>query len=148
MLGRLASGHQVEGPGVVAPITASSYLDGVSPGGLRSHLRDVFDELWIVDLGGEGRGARADENVFAIRTPVTIAFGIRTGGPRKGCEVRYLAVEGTRDEKLAQLGKLDLLGAPVAAIEGTGLARLTPVSAAEYHEWPETSDPSRWSSQA
>jgi len=129
-----------EGPGVVALITASSYLDGVSLGGLRAHLRDVFDELWIVDLGGEGRGARVDENVFAIRTPVTIAFGIRTGGTHKGCEVRYLAVEGTRDEKLSQLGKLDLLGAPVAAIEGTGLARLTPVSAAEYHEWPEISD--------
>lgn len=129
-----------EGPGIVALITASSYLDGVSLGGLRAHLRDVFDELWIVDLGGEGRGARVDENVFAIRTPVTIAFGIRTGGPHKGCAVRYLAVEGTRDEKLSQLGKLDLLGAPVAAIEGTGLARLTPVSAAEYHEWPEISD--------
>ena len=42
-----------DGPGVVAFITASSYLDGVSLGGLRSHLRDVFDELWIVDLGGE-----------------------------------------------------------------------------------------------
>lgn len=128
------------GPGVVALITASSYLDGVSLGGLRSHLRDVFDELWIVDLGGEGRGARVDENVFAIRTPVTIAFGIRTGGEHKGCEVRYLAVEGTRDEKLAQLGKLDLLHAATTAIEGAGLARLTPVSAAEYHEWPEVSD--------
>lgn len=133
-----------EGPGVVALITASSYLDGVSLGGLRAHLRDVFDELWIVDLGGEGRGARVDENVFAIRTPVTIAFGIRTGGTKKECEVRYLAVEGTRDEKLAQLGKLDLLHAATTAIEGTGLARLTPVSAAEYHEWPEVTELFPW----
>ena len=133
-----------EGPGVVALITASSYLDGVSLGGLRAHLRDVFDELWIVDLGGEGRGARVDENVFAIRTPVAIAFGIRTGGSHKGCDVRYLAVEGTRDEKLAQLGKLDVVKASVSAIEGTGLARLTPVSAAEYHEWPEVTELFPW----
>lgn len=132
------------GPGVVALITASSYLDGVSLGGLRSHLRDVFDELWIVDLGGEGRGARVDENVFAIRTPVAIAFGIRTGRPRKGCEVRYFAVEGTREEKLAQLKKLDLLDADTTVIDGAGLDRLTPVSKAEYHEWPEISDLFPW----
>jgi len=132
------------GPGIVALISASSYLDGVSLGGLRAHLRDVFDELWIVDLGGEGRGARVDENVFAIRTPVAIAFGIRTGGTKKECEVRYLAVEGTRDEKLAQLGELDLLHAATTAIEGTGLARLTPVSAAEYHEWPEVTELFPW----
>lgn len=65
------------GPGVVAFITAASYLDGKSLGGLRHHLRDVFDELWIVDLGGEGRGARVEENVFDIRTPVAIAIGVR-----------------------------------------------------------------------
>lgn len=128
------------GPGIVALISASSYLDGVSLGGLRAHLRDVFDELWIVDLGGEGRGARVDENVFAIRTPVAIAFGIRTGGTKKDCEVRYLAVEGTREEKLAQLGELDLFDAPAVDIVGEKLDRLTPVSAAEYHEWAEISD--------
>lgn len=129
-----------DGPGVVALITASSYLDGVSLGGLRSHLRDVFDELWIVDLGGEGRGARVDENVFAIRTPVAIAFGIRSGAPHKGCEVRYLAVEGTREEKLSQLAAIDLLDAETSAVEGAGLDRLTPVSAADYHDWPEISN--------
>ena len=129
-----------DGPGVVALITASSYLDGVSLGGLRSHLRDVFDELWIVDLGGEGRGARVDENVFAIRTPVAIAFGIRTGSPHRGCEVRYLAIEGTREEKLNKLAALDLLATSTSTIKGEGHARLTPVSSADYHDWPEISD--------
>lgn len=132
------------GPGVVALITASSYLDGVSLGGLRSHLRDVFDELWIVDLGGEGRGARVDENVFAIRTPVAIAFGVRTGGPHRGCDVRYLAVEGTRDEKLSQLLALNLLATSCSAVHGEGLARLTPVSAADYHGWPEVTELFPW----
>ncbi len=132
------------GPGVVALITASSYLDGVSLGGLRSHLRDVFDELWIVDLGGEGRGARVDENVFAIRTPVAIAFGIRTGGRHKGCKVRHLAVEGTREEKLNGLAALDLLAAPTSAIAGEGLARLTPSSGASYEGWTEITDLFPW----
>lgn len=133
-----------EGPGVVALITASSYLDGVSLGGLRSHLRDVFDELWIVDLGGEGRGARVDENVFAIRTPVAVAFGIRTGGPHRECEVRYLAVEGTREEKLAQLGELDLRDAPTTEVVGEKLDRLTPSAGTDYSSWPEITDLFPW----
>ena len=67
------------GPGVVAFITAASYVDGVSMGGVRHLLREAFDELWIVDLGGDGRGARKEENIFDIKTPVAIAVGVRTG---------------------------------------------------------------------
>ena len=96
------------GPGVVAFITASSFLDGVSMGGVRHHLRDTFDELWIVDLGGEGRGARTDDNIFDIQTPVAITIGVRTGQSVAECEVRYLRLAGSRSEKLAQLGQLSL----------------------------------------
>ena len=75
------------GPGAVAFITASSYLDGVSMGGVRHLLRHAFDELWIVDLGGEGRGALKEENIFDIQTPVAIAVGIRTSRERTAeCE--------------------------------------------------------------
>ena len=118
------------GPGVVAFITASSYLDGVSMGSLRALLRRTFDELWIVDLGGEGRGARTDENVFDIRTPVAIAVGVQKGrrvstgeaapatapgsaepaqqAQAGSCRVRYLKMSGTRADKLAQLGETGL----------------------------------------
>ncbi|MFN6119459.1 MAG: type ISP restriction/modification enzyme, partial [Actinomycetes bacterium] len=133
-----------KGPGVVAFITASSYLDGVSLGGLRSHLRDVFDELWIVDLGGEGRAARVDENVFAIRTPVAMAFGIRTGRPHIECGVRYLSVEGSREAKLERLESLELLGSPSVLVSGRGLDSFTPRSAAPYHAWPAVSDLFPW----
>jgi len=132
------------GPGIVAMITASSYLDGVSLGGLRKHLRDVFDELWIVDLGGEGRGARVDENVFAIRTPVAIAFGVRAGGRHKECAVRYLLVEGSREEKLSALSRLDLLQADAEVLGGEALDRLTPTTRADYHNWPEITDVFPW----
>ena len=92
------------GPGVVAFITASSYLEGDSMGGVRHLLRNAFDELWIVDLGGEGRGALREENIFDIQTPVAIAVGVRTSGERTAeCEVRYLRIAGTRAEKLARL---------------------------------------------
>ena len=34
---------------------------------MREHMRRLCDEVWILDLGGEGRGTRKDDNVFAIK---------------------------------------------------------------------------------
>jgi predicted helicase len=132
------------GPGVIAFITASSYLDGVSMGGLRSLLRRDFDELWIVDLGGEGRGAHVEENVFEIRTPVAIAFGVRSAGGRKDsdapCTVRYLRIRGNRDEKFAGLRELELMEVDTTEVPGSGLDVLTPRTDSEYSTWPEVTD--------
>ncbi len=66
-------------PGVVSFISASSYLDGDAFVGVREHMRRVCDEVWILDLGGEGRGTRQSENVFDIQTPVAIAVAVRGG---------------------------------------------------------------------
>ena len=53
--------------GIVTFITASSYLRGPGFVGMRQKMREVFDELWIIDLEGDNLGARKTENVFAIR---------------------------------------------------------------------------------
>ena len=96
------------GPGIVSFITASSYIDGDAFSGVREHLRKICDFIYIIDLGGEGRGTRKDENVFAIQTPVAIFVAWRktmksTDDP---ATVRYTRIEGTREEKLAALGKV------------------------------------------
>ena len=125
------------GPGVVAFITASSYLDGVSMGGVRDLLRGAFDELWIADLGGEGRGAHPEENIFDIRTAVSIAIGVRTGQARTDtCTIRYLRISGTRADKLDQL-KHTMLKDISTDILGSSLDRFTPTSGNEYFNWPE-----------
>ncbi|MBM4481726.1 hypothetical protein GS444_24760 [Rhodococcus hoagii] len=36
--------------------------------GLRDLARRTASEIWVMDLGGEGRGARQEENVFDIQT--------------------------------------------------------------------------------
>ncbi len=119
------------GPGVVSFISASSYLDGIAFGGMREHMRRLCDEVWILDLGGEGRGARQSENVFDIQTPVAIAVALRSdkakkkktspanptffdqrpeageGKQVKPARVRYARIEGTRKEKLAALDGID-----------------------------------------
>ena len=133
-----------EGPGVVAFITASSYLDGVSMGGVRHLLRQAFDELWIVDIGGEGRGAQTEENVFDIQTPVAIAVGVRTGSERSDdCAVRSHRVAGTREQKLTGLGALSLADV-TKQITGTGLDDFIPRSDAAYYDWPQVTDLFPW----
>lgn len=93
------------GPGVVSFITAASYLDGDAFAGMRAHLRRTCDEVWIVGLGGEGRGTRQDENVFDIQTPVAIAIAVRYGAPDPAtpAAVHYCRLEGSRAEKLDRL---------------------------------------------
>ena len=132
------------GPGVVAFITASSYLDGVSMGGVRHLLRSAFDELWIVDLGGEGRGALKEENIFDIQTPVAIGVGVRTGRKKtEGCEVRYLRISGTRAEKLAHLQQISLHYVS-ERVPGEHLERMTPRSVSHYYDWREITDLFPW----
>ena len=100
-----------EGPGIVSFISASSYLDGNAFSGMREHMRRVCDEIWILDLGGEGRGTRQDDNVFAIQTPVTIAVAFRKGKAARNtpAKVHYARIDGTRAEKLAKLDAIDSL---------------------------------------
>lgn len=93
------------GPGILSFITASSYLDGDAFVGVREHMRRVCDYIDIIDLGGEGRGTRKEENVFAIQTPVAIFIAWRKSksNPNTPAVVRYARIEGTREEKLKAL---------------------------------------------
>ena len=77
------------GPGVISFISASSYLDGNAFGGMREHLRRQCDHIWILDLGGEGRGPRKSDNVFAIQTPVAIAVAVREKDAKLGTPPQF-----------------------------------------------------------
>lgn len=132
------------GPGVVALITSATYLNGFASGGVRHLLRGVFDEIWIVDLGGDSRGARKEENIFDIQTPVAIAIGIRRSNERTDeCEVRYLRVWGSRSEKLAKLSRLSITDI-CDSVTGRSLDPMSPRSASMYYEWPSLHDLFPW----
>ena len=132
------------GPGVVVFITASSYLDGGAMGGMRKFLRDSFDEFWILDLGGNSRGAKPEENVFDIRTPVAIAIGIKCGTIQTDrCVVRYLRFHGTRSDKLARLDEIGLNEVSQEASD-EGIDSFVPHSDSEYYTWPKIIDIFPW----
>ena len=66
--------------GVVAFVTNNSFLDGIAFDGMRRHLADDFDAIYIIDLGGNARkGLKvSDANVFGIRVGVSINLFVKT----------------------------------------------------------------------
>jgi len=135
------------GPGIVSFITASSYLDGDAFAGIREHMRRICDHIDIIDLGGEGRGTRKDENVFAIQTPVAIFVAWRKARKDDGkpAVVRYARIEGTREEKLEILAEISRgadLAWKTAPMEWQ--APFKPQTASKYSSWPLLTDLFPW----
>ena len=126
--------------GIVTFITASSYLRGQSFPGMRRTMREVFDELWIIDLGGEGRGARQSENVFSIQTPVAIAIGVRDGkpDPHRPARVWRTRLSGTEQEKLEALKAVQSHGSLAwASCSQEWEAPFVHVDESAYASWPQ-----------
>ena len=136
-----------EDAGIVTFITASSYLRGPGFVGMRRKMREVFDELWIIDLEGDSLGARKTENVFAIRTPVAIAIGVRNKTPQPGvpAKVWKTRLTGSEEEKLSALDAVQSLG----DIEWLKCASewdapFHPEGAGAYFGWPAVTDVFPW----
>jgi len=136
-----------KGPGVISFISASSFLDGPGFVGMREHLRRICDEIWVIDLGGEGRGARKSENVFAIQTPVAITVAARFGKPKMQtpATVHYASIEGTQEEKLDQLNSItDFTQLTWQDCSNGWQAPMRPVGTGHFHDWPLMADLFPW----
>ena len=70
---------RIEEEGVVAFVTNNSFLDGVAFDGMRKHLAENCDAIYILDLGGNARkGLKvSDANVFGIRVGVSINLFVK-----------------------------------------------------------------------
>lgn len=94
--------------GIVAYVTNSGYLDGIAADGVRQHLAQDFDAIYLVDLGGNVRKnpklSGTTHNVFGIQVGVSIALFVRHKQkelkPRK-CVIRYAEVgeDWTKERK-------------------------------------------------
>jgi hypothetical protein len=139
-------------PGVVAFITPSSYLTGPGFAGMRSFMRGLAHAIYVLDLGGEGRGAVREENVFNIQTPVAIALVVRYGEKAEGegsARVFYHRLSGaTREEKFAALeGVKDLNSLSfVEASPPDPQAPFVPGPTGDYAAWPRITDLFPWQS--
>jgi hypothetical protein len=140
--------EEQDGPAVVSFITGSSWLTGPGFVGLREMARRMATHIDIVDLGGDNKGARKEENVFDIETPVAIVTLRR--GPEASVDapakVRYRRISGTRQEKLQSLTDLDP-GTNVGwtSVEGTGIEPLAPPSGGvDWNNMPALVDLVPW----
>ncbi|MDY0391846.1 MAG: type ISP restriction/modification enzyme [Candidatus Bipolaricaulis sp.] len=104
------------GQGVVGMITNHSYLDNPTFRGMRQHLMDTFDEIYVLDLHGNSLkkercpDGSPDENVFDIRQGVAIVFLIKRSvgaRPRRPSRVSHADLWGRREEKYAWLQEHD-----------------------------------------
>ena len=68
--------------GIVAFVTNNGYLDGIASDGMRKHLADDFDAIYILDLSGNVRKnpklSGTTHNVFGIQVGVSINFLLRS----------------------------------------------------------------------
>lgn len=140
-------------PACVSFITASSFLTGRGFGGMREMMRREFDELWFIDLGGDGRGARKDENVFSnVLTPVVITVAVRLpdvdAEERRSTAARvfYRYIGGTQQEKLDALtGMSDLTeGDEWQQPDAGWQASFIPGFGGDFSDWPALEDLLPW----
>lgn len=135
--------------GIVTFITASSYLAGPGFVGMREVMRRTFDELWIIDLGGDNLGARKTPNVFNIQTPVAVAIGVRAPkpSPETPAKVHYAKVDGsTREDKLAKLEAIAGFGGIVwRDCPSDWHKPFLPAGKGDYSAWPKIEDIFPWS---
>ena len=78
--------------GVIAFITNNSFLDAIAFDGMRKHLAEDFDAIYILDLGGNARrGLKvSDANVFGIRVGVSINLFVKTKrNPSENARIFY-----------------------------------------------------------
>lgn len=137
--------HHIErtGRGIVAFVTNHSYLFNPTFRGMRQSLMSTFDDIRIVDLGGnlKCRGV-FDENVFPIQIGVSIAFLTRTGEAKHS--IKYLSISGSRKQKLRDTVSLDVRRAAWTDAAAIGPFHLfVPQNndlAKEYYDFPSILD--------
>jgi predicted helicase len=97
--------------GVVAFVTKNSFAEGRVTQGVRKHLLNDFDTLYIVNLGGDTRDnpklSGTTHNVFGIQVGVSINFLIRKALPESAHKVLVYEAEDfwTRLQKFAFLDR-------------------------------------------
>ncbi|MDP1912163.1 type ISP restriction/modification enzyme [Brevundimonas sp.] len=103
--------------GVLGFISNHGFLNNPTFRGMRWHLLNSFDKIWVLDLHGSSNrkehvpGGGADKNVFDIKPGVSIIICAR--GAKKSDElasVQHGDLWGTRAEKGAELFSLSLTG--------------------------------------
>jgi len=107
------------GEGVLGFITNHGWLDNPTFRGMRWHLLNTFDKLWVLDLHGNSKkkevapDGSADKNVFDIQQGVAIVIGVKkkqanAKAAKPLAQVQHAELWGDRAGKYQALQNLGL----------------------------------------
>jgi predicted helicase len=113
--------HTVDRPGILAFVSNNYFLDGAIFRGMRYHMKQQFDQIYIINLHGDPKKSEndaedaedekdeKDENIFAIQTGICIFFAIsKKPSNRKHnsqAQIYYAGIRGSKTKKLAFLAQ-------------------------------------------
>jgi len=107
--------NQIEktGEGIISFITNHGYIDNTTFRGMRWHLLNTFDEIYILDLHGNSKkkemspDGEKDENVFNIQQGVAIILAIKKNNlNKKLADVYHADIFGRQKKKYEELDKM------------------------------------------
>ena len=98
--------------GIVAYVSNNSFIDEISFDGMRKHLAQDFDAIYVLDLGGNVRKnpklSGTTHNVFGIQVGVSITLLVRRRGmPKRRQAQIFYARMGEFDKKEKKYQYLD-----------------------------------------
>ena len=105
----------MESKGIVAFVTNNSFLDGISFDGMRKHLYQDFNRVYVLDLGGnvrkdsmrEGIPIGEKHTVFGLAAMVGIAVNFFVKSPQYQDPIKFIMYnvdwKATRQEKVHYL---------------------------------------------
>lgn len=111
------------GSGIVAMITNNGYLDNPTFRGMRWHLANTFDSIYLLDLHGNAKKKEVspnggkDENVFDIMQGVGIMIAVKNGKNKDNlANIFHADIYGKRQTKYEKLeSKVDFVKIESAA---------------------------------
>lgn len=125
---------RIDENGIVAFVTNRSFIESRTFDGFRKMVANEFNEIWVVDLGGDVRAdprlSGTRNNVFGIQTGVAISFMVKRANAQ-GCRIRYARRPQleTAEEKRAFLADANLQRVTFEEIEPT-----------DKHDWINIAD--------
>ena len=113
--------------GILAYISNHGFLDNPTFRGMRWHLMQSFNRIYIIDLHGNAKkketapDSTKDENVFEIQQGVSINIFVKTGQKKKGtlAEIYHSDLFGLRQAKYDYLQKISLSDIPFVKLQPT-----------------------------
>lgn len=99
------------GEGIIGMITPHGYIDNPTFRGMRWHLRNTFDKIYVLNLHGNSNKKETaedgskDENVFDIKTGVSIIFGVKSKNNKNKqlADIFVYDIQGLRKDKFKLL---------------------------------------------